>query len=197
MQASAVFIAADTVHQLAAGRVLSIYVDPTTALSRQLLVVLGIERASGITVLPVELTDYLRQLFMSGSLEAGMQALLQRFMPVEAVSADPRLDAVLAALAMSLSAQTKISRQTLAAAVGLSESRFSHWFADKTGMPLRSYSKWLRLIQGLEQMLSGHSLTTAAHQAEFSDLAHFSRSFVQIFGVRPSALLAQVSLVRD
>lgn len=62
-------------------------------------------------------------------------------------------------------------------------------------MPLRSYRKWLNLVHGLEQALRGQNLTAAAHQAEFADQAHFSRTFMQMFGVRASDVLAQVRLI--
>jgi AraC family transcriptional regulator len=70
----------------------------------------------------------------------------------------------------------------------LSESRFSHRFADATGLPFRTWLLWRRLMRAVEHMAAGESLTTAALEAGFSDSAHFSRTFMRMFGVQASAL---------
>jgi AraC family transcriptional regulator len=76
----------------------------------------------------------------------------------------------------------------LAAAVGLSPSRFAHLFRAHTGLPVRRYLLWLRLGDALQQLTQGVSLTTAAHAAGFADSAHFSRTFRAMLGITPSAL---------
>jgi len=40
-------------------------------------------------------------------------------------------------------------------------------------------------------VLSGMTLTQAAHEAGFSDTAHLSRTFMDMFGVNPSTVLKQ------
>ena len=70
----------------------------------------------------------------------------------------------------------------------LSESRFSHLFAEETGLPFRTWVLWRRLMRSVELMAAGETLTSAAHQAGFSDSAHFSRTFLRMFGVQASAL---------
>ncbi len=109
---------------------------------------------------------------------------------------DRRAQQVFAALAGDVHAPGETGRQRLAKLAGLSESRFSHWFREQTGMPLRSYRKWLRLVHGLEQVLGGHNLTVAAYEADFADQAHFSRTFVQMFGVKPSEAFAQITALK-
>lgn len=54
---------------------------------------------------------------------------------------------------------------------------------------MRSYRKWLRLVCGLIQMQQGQVLVDIAYQAEFSDQAHFMRTCIELFGVRPSYLM--------
>ena len=70
----------------------------------------------------------------------------------------------------------------------LSESRFSHLFVEETGLPFRTWVLWRRLMRSVELMAAGETLTSAAHQAGFSDSAHFSRTFLRMFGVQASAL---------
>ena len=65
----------------------------------------------------------------------------------------------------------------------LSESRFSHLFTKETGLPFRTYVLWRRLMQAVERRAAGATLTEAAHQAGFSDSAHFSRTFLRMFGI--------------
>jgi AraC-like DNA-binding protein len=120
-----------------------------------------------------------------------LQALLA---PQTVRVTDARLQTVLATLAQPDALDRAHSRGQLAALVGLSETRFSHWFREHTGMPLRSYRKWLRLVRGLEHALRGGNLTDAAHQAAFADQAHFSRTFLQMFGVRASDLVSSIHL---
>ena len=76
----------------------------------------------------------------------------------------------------------------LAAQVHLSESRFTHLFRQQTGLSLSRYLLWLRLFEGVAAVASGDNMTSAAHRAGFSDLAHMSRTFRNTFGVVPSEL---------
>ncbi|MDP2745420.1 MAG: helix-turn-helix domain-containing protein [Pseudomonas sp.] len=76
----------------------------------------------------------------------------------------------------------------------MSPTRFSHWFVEQTGLPLRSYRKWSRLVVALRFVSIGHNLTAAAYAAGFADAAHFSRSFRALFGLDPSSALGHVKL---
>ena len=74
--------------------------------------------------------------------------------------------------------------------VGLSESRLRHLFSEQIGIPITSYVLWMRIKVALREMLKpGETLSNAAHQANFSDHAHFTRTFKRMFGVSPSLLL--------
>nr|WP_246849462.1 helix-turn-helix transcriptional regulator [Rubellimicrobium arenae] len=70
----------------------------------------------------------------------------------------------------------------------LSESRFSHLFAEETGLPFRSWVLWRRMMRAMQARGAGASLTDAAHLAGFSDSAHFSRTFMRMFGVQAASL---------
>jgi AraC family transcriptional regulator len=71
----------------------------------------------------------------------------------------------------------------------LSESRFSHLFVAEVGQAYRTYVLWRRLMVAVSKIAAGASLTSAAHEAGFADSAHFSRTFLRMFGVPASLLL--------
>jgi AraC-like DNA-binding protein len=77
---------------------------------------------------------------------------------------------------------------SLAAAAGLSKSRFLHVFKQSTGVPLRRYKIWARMGSAVRAMTSGLSLTRAALDSGFSSSAHFSAAFRRMFGLAPSQL---------
>lgn len=74
----------------------------------------------------------------------------------------------------------------LARMVHLSPSRFAKVFRDNTGLPVRNYMLWRRLVYVFDRLDHGDSITEAAHNAGFSDCAHLSRSFHRICGTMPS-----------
>lgn len=75
----------------------------------------------------------------------------------------------------------------------LSESRLSHLFKKEIGIPIRKYILWHRLQHGIRHFLQGHTLTQAAHLAGFSDVSHFTRTFVSNFGMSPSQILRNLN----
>ena len=76
-----------------------------------------------------------------------------------------------------------------AAVAHLSVSRYAERFRAATGMPVRNYLLWRRLLLAVEKLRGGASVTDAAHESGFSDAAHLSRSFRRILGATPSDLL--------
>ena len=76
----------------------------------------------------------------------------------------------------------------VAAEAFLSPSRFRHLFVEQTGMALRPYILWRRFLRVWELLMSGESLTSAAHAAGFADAAHLTRTSRRMFGFPPSAL---------
>jgi AraC family transcriptional regulator len=82
----------------------------------------------------------------------------------------------------------------LARQVHLSPSRFANLFREQTGLAVRNYVLWRRLLYVFERLQQGDSITAAAHNAGFSDCAHLSRSFHKICGAKPSEMnVVQVS----
>jgi AraC-like DNA-binding protein len=82
----------------------------------------------------------------------------------------------------------ELALEQLAERVGLSPSRLMHVFTESVGIPIRPYLRWLRVQRAATAIVTGVPLATAAIEAGFSDAAHMSRTFKQMFGLTPSAL---------
>jgi AraC family transcriptional regulator len=70
----------------------------------------------------------------------------------------------------------------------LSPSRFRHLFVQQTGMGLRQYILWRRLVSVWERRMEGASLSEAAHAAGFADSAHLTRTSRSMMGIPPSLM---------
>lgn len=81
-----------------------------------------------------------------------------------------------------------ITLDDVAKEVFLSPSRFRHLFVEQTGMGLRPYVLWRRFLRAWELLVTGESVSTAAHGAGFADSAHFARTSRLTFGFPPSLL---------
>jgi AraC-like DNA-binding protein len=117
------------------------------------------------------------------------RALAMRFADKDASEhpVDKRIARVLEQLAIDL--ETPLSASEAAGIACLSESRFSHLFVEEVGLPFRTYVLWRRLMIAVNEIAAGTNLTSAAHKAGFADSAHFSRTFLRMFGVPASLLL--------
>jgi AraC-like DNA-binding protein len=99
---------------------------------------------------------------------------------------DPR---VLAAIEyLRLRVDESVSLPQVAKAAHLSPERFRHLFVEQTGMPLRTYVLWRRLLHVWTLLMAGENLSAAAHAAGFADSAHLSRTARTMFGLPPSVL---------
>lgn len=95
---------------------------------------------------------------------------------------------------LRMDSENHFSVGEIAANVALSESRFSHLFTEQVGVSVRRYQLWLRLRDAIHLLANGFSLTDTAHEAGFSDSSHLTRTFRQMLGIAPSALLKHSSL---
>ncbi len=84
--------------------------------------------------------------------------------------------------------ELSLDQAAAGARVFLSGSRLRHLFVEQTGLAFKTYMLWQRLMRALEVYANGQSLTEAAHQAGFSDSAHFSRVFKRYFGLPATTL---------
>jgi AraC-like DNA-binding protein len=88
----------------------------------------------------------------------------------------------------------RASPAEVAATVGLSASRLSHLVKAHTGSTLGQLQLGYRFLVAAEAMLDATTFTEAAHRADFTDSAHFSKAFRAHYGVAPTAILqAQAS----
>ncbi len=90
----------------------------------------------------------------------------------------------------------KASTKEIARSVCLSESRFIHLFSEQIGIPVRRYLLWLRIAEGITNIVDDPSLTDAAHNLGFADSAHFSRTFRRIFGMKPSKIFKNSQFIQ-
>src|SRR5262249_15785415 len=104
------------------------------------------------------------------------------------VKIHPLLKRVLKYLREKLGIADDFSLKTLAGISGLSPSHFMHVFTKSVGVPLRPYILWLRLQRASCDMMDGASVTSAAHNAGFSDGAHLTRTFRRMLGMTPTDL---------
>jgi AraC family transcriptional regulator len=100
---------------------------------------------------------------------------------------DPRIAASLSRIRESK--DLRVSLDDLAATVFLSPSRFAHLFRQQLGLPFRRYVLWRKLARAMLAVGRGDSMTDAAQEADFADAAHLTRTFNQMFGIAPSALM--------
>lgn len=113
---------------------------------------------------------------------------LWRPQTTESTALDPRVLAAAEQVDARLFENQPVS--AVAKSVALSESRLQHLFASQTGLRLRQYRLWMRVLKTAGDAAFGHhSMTDAAHANGFSSSAHFSSSFRKSFGLAPSEIL--------
>lgn len=97
---------------------------------------------------------------------------------------------------MSEQSLKKVSTAAIAEAVFLSESRLTHLFKEQMHIPIRRYLLWLRLMDAIENIVSGEPFTSVAHDAGFADSAHLSRTFRSMFGLTLSNLFKNSQFIQ-
>jgi AraC-like DNA-binding protein len=99
---------------------------------------------------------------------------------------DPRIQKIIDYASANL--DEPLSLETASRGIYLSPSRLRHLFVEQTGLAFKTYVLWLRLVRAVQSYSEGCSLTEAAHEAGFSDSAHFSRIFKRTFGLPATTL---------
>ncbi|MET3913377.1 AraC-like DNA-binding protein [Variovorax sp. OAS795] len=94
---------------------------------------------------------------------------------IDAINADPAAPA---------------SAEACAASVHLSFSRFLHLFKQETGMAFRAFRAWKRARSLLRYVRQTSTLTDIALDTGYPDSTHFSHSIRQVYGLKPSDILA-------
>lgn len=183
------------------GGLLSLNLDPSSVAYRMLA-----RRGSnqGIQVLDVRCFGKLRETFqpaLEGALTARQLRALSAGLieaiaggPEQGSALDPRVARVLSAIRDTAEPQ---SLARLSALACLSPDRLSHLFAQQVGLSIKRYALWTKVRRSVEQFSGGRRLTDAALDSGFADAAHMSRTFQSYFGLPPSFLASQVSVLTD
>lgn len=100
---------------------------------------------------------------------------------------DSRVTGVLDAIRSSEDLRMSLDRAADLAC--LSPTRFAHLFKDQVGLPFSRYMLWRKLTRAMVAVASEPTIAAAAHAADFSDAAHLTRTFYQMVGMAPSALM--------
>jgi AraC-like DNA-binding protein len=85
--------------------------------------------------------------------------------------------------------ELRLSIDDAADLANLSPSRFAHLFKQQVGLPFRRYMLWRKLARAMLMIGRQQTISTAAHEADFADAAHLTRTFYQMFGMPPSTLM--------
>jgi AraC-like DNA-binding protein len=85
--------------------------------------------------------------------------------------------------------EASLTLDEVARSVHLSPSRFAHLFTQELGLPFRRYLLWRKLTRAMLMVGRGNTLSAAAHGAGFSDSAHLTRTFYQMFGIAPTVMM--------
>ncbi len=186
-------VAADTKHVInAEGLTGIVFIEPESAAGRAITRRLFAEREL-VAVETETVGDFRERLAAASTTQDDQQLVGLGRELVSGLSAgvtvsetDPRIRKVIAWAAKQI--DQPISLSDALAVGGLSASRLRHLFVEQTGLPFKTYLLWLRLTRAVEVVAGGASLTQAAHEAGFSDSAHFSRTFRRMFGVPAAAL---------
>lgn len=93
-----------------------------------------------------------------------------------------------AASALDRVTTERISSQSVASSVCLSESRFLHLFKSEIGTNFRRYLLWKKLQRALSSLDSQGTLTDISIDSGFSDSAHLSRTCKEMYGLAPSMI---------
>jgi AraC family transcriptional regulator len=170
-----------------------LFVDPESAegtwlahsLSRDITMVSGPRLASSAA----ELRKFIELPLESSELASLVRNCVQSMSPGEppARRLDPRVTTVLEAIRKR--DDLHLSLDDAARLAFLSPSRFAHLFKEQVGLPFSRYMLWRKLTRAMVLIASERTISAAAHAADFADAAHLTRTFYQMVGMAPSALM--------
>lgn len=179
-----VLVLPDQPHQTTTtGEAAFIFIEPESKLANTILTIL--KPTQSVQSIEGRMSAADRKVFALGSIPESLSKTNNAVNQV-----DSRIESATAFIRSQITTH-EFSLETLADIACLSTSRFTHLFKDQIGIPVRPFIRWCRMRVAVTSVLSGMTLTQAAHEAGFSDTAHLSRTFVEMFGVNPSSVLKQ------
>lgn len=187
-------IAPDTPHKAISGEgeLFMLFIDPDTIVGKAIMkkylksesfVIKNIPRFSGLY----------KEYSTASELRKAVKNLLESLDTVHTDSIDPRI--IKSLKVIENNPQKNITVPQIANEICLSESRLQHLFKENVGIPIQSFLLWKRIISAVQLTQKTNDLTSIAYNAGFSDSAHFSRSFKQMFGVQPKELFKALGSV--
>jgi len=108
----------------------------------------------------------------------------------EILPLDPRVQKTMAYIRNHLDELDSL--EPLAEMLAISPRYLRRLFEQQAGMSIQRFRLWVKLRTALDRIAAGLNLTDAAHEAGFTDSAHFSRTFRAMFGIAPSDLLREI-----
>ncbi len=111
------------------------------------------------------------------------------------IELDNRIQELLIRIESSESYNLTVSK--ILSETNLSESRIRHLFKEHTGISIKKYLLWEKMKNAINHLLGGTSITEAAHFAGFSDSAHMTRTFKEMFGLNPAKLVKDSHSIQE
>jgi len=194
-QGPGLIVRADTIHSFDAqgsfGAML--FVDPESnegawlgaSLPQNIVIIPAGRLASSVSALLTFVERPLESMEIRDLVRHCVQALSPGAPPAGGM--DPRVTKVLNGIRGS--DELRITLEDAAAMAFLSPSRFAHLFKHQMGLPFRKYMLWRKLTRAMVLIGSERTIADAAHAADFADAAHLTRTFYQMVGIAPSALM--------
>lgn len=183
-----IILGANHQHQFGStdGAVTLIYVDPASRPGKQL----GAALKDGRRILGKVESDKALDHLQAQTDTSDLFKLLEPLLPGSCTHSSSGEDALINGLLARLPAHPgeSFSTKDFYRWSGLSSSRLQHRFRQHTGLPIRAYLLWWRLLLALEAISHGADLSEASLDAGFADAAHCTRTFRRYFGVAPSNL---------
>ena len=103
---------------------------------------------------------------------------------LEALNGSVTDDRIIAAMKyIRKNGNSEMTCKSVADAVFLSESRFSHLFREQVGMTFAAYLIYQRILRVYADVIRGKTVTEAAIEAGFSSSAHFADVNRRVFGI--------------
>jgi AraC-like DNA-binding protein len=186
-------IPGDTLHHMKCkGRMLFLYLDPrsdeASSINRQALE----NFRDALLKQPEEYWTLGKMTELLGVKQARQQTMPLRETPASSLKNTHAFSRMQHALKIIDNSPATFKTIEQAAAVAcLSPSRFRSLFIRHTGLTFRRYRLWRRMAAVVLAVSQGQNLTEAALEAGFSDSAHLSAAFRDMFGISPSQLFGR------
>lgn len=199
---SAVIIKKDLIHKFSGNGIdneVFIYIDPYSENAKRLEGSLALS-TNGIVPLdinqfkePIEL--FYNWFISSDNSQGTTENLIDSTCAVlykgnnESFKIDERITKSMSFIQSSL--EREVSLKNVAAHIHLSPGRFAHLFKQETGITFRRYILHCRLLRSIEAIYKQSNFTESSFEGGFADLPHFTRTFIEAFGTKPSTSLKQ------